>query len=124
MNRMRLKECQTRIRYLHPRYKLQEQKQRLAELEDQLRQRMERQLKDDRHRLAIYIETMKGLSPIQKLNQGYSYVENEDKAVVKSIRQIQPGERLSIYVTDGVIHASAKDCVVYPKEERGQSTGK
>ncbi len=124
MNRMRLKECQTRIRYLHPRYKLQEQKQRLAELEDQLRQRMEGQLKDDRHRLAIYIETMKGLSPIQKLNQGYSYVENEDKAVVKSIRQIQPGERLSIYVTDGVIHASAKDCVVYPKEERGQSTGK
>ncbi len=124
MNRMRLKECQTRIRYLHPRYKLQEQKQRLAELEDQLRQRMEGQLKDDRHRLAIYIETMKGLSPIQKLNQGYSYVENEDKAVVKSIRQIQPGERLSIYVTDGVIHASAKDCVVYPKEERGQSAGK
>lgn len=124
MNRMRLKECQTRIRYLHPRYKLQEQKQRLAELEDQLRQRMEGQLKDDRHRLAIYIEKMKGLSPIQKLNQGYSYVENEDKAVVKSIRQIQPGERLSIYVTDGVIHASAKDCVVYPKEERGQSTGK
>ena len=38
MNRLRLKEMETRLSYLHPRHKLQEQQQRLAELEDELRQ--------------------------------------------------------------------------------------
>ena len=96
MNRLRLKECQTRLKYLHPRYKLQGQQQRLAELEDRLRQRMVNQLRQNRHRLEICMEAMKGISPIQKLKQGYSYVEKEDKTVVKSVRQVQPGERLSI----------------------------
>jgi len=119
MNRMRLKECRTRIKYLHPRYKLQEQQQRLAELGDRLRQRMDGRLKDSRHRLAIYMEAMKGLSPIQKLNQGYSYVEGADKTVIKSITQIHPKERLSIYVTDGVIHATVEAGSGYPEGRMG-----
>lgn len=115
MNRLRLKECQTRLKYLHPRYKLQGQQQRLAELEDRLRQRMVNQLRQNRHRLEICMEAMKGLSPIQKLKQGYSYVEKKDKTVVKSVRQVQPGERLSIYVTDGVLRVVADKSSGYPK---------
>ncbi len=115
VNRLRLKESQTRLKYLHPRYKLQGQLLRLSDLEDRLRQRMENQLRENRHRLAICMEAMKGLSPIQKLNQGYSYVEKEDKTVVKSIRQVQTGDRLSVYVTDGVIRAVADESSGYPQ---------
>ncbi len=115
MNRLRLKECQTKLKYLHPRYKLQVHRQRLDDLEDRLRKEMERQLTDSRHRLALYMEAMKGLSPIQKLNQGYSYVEGRDKTVIKSIKQVQPGDSLSVYVTDGVIHGTVTD---RQKEER------
>lgn len=115
MNRLRLKECQTKLKYLHPRYKLQVHRQRLDDLEDRLRKQMERRLTDSRHRLALYMEAMKGLSPIQKLNQGYSYVEGRDKTVVKSIKQVQPGDSLSVYVTDGVIHGTVTD---RQKEER------
>lgn len=113
--RSRLREFRTRLRYLHPRYKLQEQRQRLADMEDWLRQLMEGRLRDDRHRLAIAMETMKGLSPIQKLNQGYSYVEREDKAVVRSVCQVKPGDILSVYVTDGVIRAMADRSSPYPE---------
>ncbi len=115
MNRLRLKECQTKLKYLHPRCKLQVHRQRLDDLEDRLRKQMERQLTDSRHRLALYMEAMKGLSPIQKLNQGYSYVEGRDKTVIKSIKQVQPGDSLSVYVTDGVIHGTVTD---RQKEER------
>ncbi len=38
MNRLRLKSLETRFSYLHPRHKLQEQQQRLADIEDELRQ--------------------------------------------------------------------------------------
>ncbi len=115
MSRMRLKEYQTRFQYLHPRYKLQEQQQRLADLEEALRKRMEDGLRDSRHRLAICMEAMKGLSPIQKLNQGYSYVESADKTVIKRIGQIQAGERLSVYVTDGIIRAQVEETTGYPE---------
>ncbi len=117
MSRMRMKEYQTRLKYLHPRYKLQEQQQRLADLEDRLRQQMKNRLRDSRHRLAICMEAMKGLSPIQKLNQGYSYVEKADKTVIRRVGQIEPGERLSIYVTDGVIHASVEESSGYTEEQ-------
>ncbi len=115
MNRLRLKECQTKLKYLHPSYKLQVHRQRLDDLEDRLRKQMERRLTDSRHRLALYMEAMKGLSPIQKLNQGYSYVEGRDKTVIKSVKQVQPGDSLSVYVTDGVIHGTVTD---RQKEER------
>ena len=82
-----LKEMETRLSYLHPRHKLQEQQQRLAELEDELRQMMNDRVKEARYRLAIQIEKMNGLSPIRKLNQGFSYVEEADGSVIKSIRQ-------------------------------------
>ena len=75
------------------------------ELEDRLRALMDGKVRDARHRMAIYMEIMKGLSPIQKLNHGFSYVESESGTVVKSIEQVRPQDLLSVYLTDGVIHA-------------------
>ena len=108
MNRLRLKEMETRLSYLHPRHKLQEQQQRLAELEDELRQMMNDRVKEARYRLAIQIEKMNGLSPIRKLNQGFSYVEEADGSVIKSIRQVKKGDELTVYVTDGLIQTSVE----------------
>ena len=108
MNRLRLKEMETRLSYLHPRHKLQEQQQRLAELEDELRQLMDDRVKEARYRLAIQIEKMNGLSPIRKLNQGFSYVEEADGSVIKSIRQVKKGDELTVYVTDGLIQTSVE----------------
>ncbi|MEZ3485883.1 MAG: exodeoxyribonuclease VII large subunit [Lachnospiraceae bacterium] len=107
--RFRIRDYQTRLKYLHPRTRLQEQQQKLAELEDALRQLMKGRIDRERHRLSIRMEIMKGLSPIQRLNRGYSYVEGETGAVVRSIRHVRKKERLSVYVTDGVIHASVED---------------
>ena len=108
MNRLRLKEMETRLSYLHPRHKLQEQQQRLVELEDELRQMMNDRVKEARYRLEIQIEKMNGLSPIRKLNQGFSYVEEADGSVIKSIRQVKKGDELTVYVTDGLIQTSVE----------------
>ena len=95
INRLRLKELDVRLSYLHPRHKLQDQQQRLIELEEELR-------------LAIQIEKLNGLSPVRKLNQGFAYVEEADGGVVKSIRQVEKGDELTVYVTDGLIRTSVK----------------
>ena len=56
---------------------------------------------------------MKGLSPLQKLSQGFSYVETEGKQVLKSVSQVKKADKISIYVTDGIIEAE----VLEKKEE-------
>ena len=109
IKKLKLQEFQTKLGFLHPRYRLQERQQRLVDLEDRLRLLMERRMQMARHKMALYAERMKGLSPLEKLSQGYSYVAGEDGKAVKSITQIRPKEELSIYVTDGVIRASVRE---------------
>lgn len=108
INRLRRKELDVRLSYLHPRHKLQDQQQRLIELEEELRTLMRDRVKEARHRLAIQIEKLNGLSPVRKLNQGFAYVEEADGGVVKSIRQVEMGDELTVYVTDGLIRTSVK----------------
>lgn len=116
--RMELSNYQTRLRFLHPGNKIREQRQRYVDMYDRMHMLMEQKILKSRHRLAICIERMNGLSPLGKLNQGYSYVEAEKgKKVVKSIRQVEKDDRLSVYVTDGVIHVTVDDAkeVTYGK---------
>ena len=112
--RTRLRSVSVRLEYLHPGTKIREDRQRLADLEDRLRAGMRQSLLGSRHRMELYLEKMRALSPLEKLSQGYAYVAGEDGRAVKSIGQTQIGEVLEIYVTDGRIRAE----VLEKKEER------
>lgn len=101
--RQRLEQLSVRLRYAHPRQKLNDRRQYAADLETRLRGQMERRLETCRHKLAIYIEKMNGLSPLKKLNQGYSYVADRTGGAVRSIAQVKPGDELMIYVSDGIV---------------------
>lgn len=113
-SRMRLDGYEMKLKYLHPQSLLRDYRQRTAECEDNLRLLMEGAISEARHRLSLYVEIMKGLSPLKKLNQGYSYVQTFDGHTLKSIGQIEPGDEISVYVTDGVISAAVRE----KKEER------
>lgn len=103
--RQRLEQLSVRLRYAHPRQKLNDRRQYASDLETRLRGQMERRLETCRHKLAIYIEIMNGLSPLKKLNQGYSYVADRTGGAVRSISQVKPGDELLIYVSDGIVDA-------------------
>ena len=70
---------------------------------------MEDKLHWCQNQLALYIERFHGLSPILKLQQGYSYTEGPDGRVVTGIRQVVEGDRLRIHVTDGIYTAEVKE---------------
>ena len=106
--RQRLEQLSVRLRYAHPRQKLNDRRQYAADLETRLRGQMERRLEACRHKLAIYIEKMNGLSPLKKLNQGYSYVADRTGGAVRSIAQVKPGDELLIYVSDGIVDAQVE----------------
>ena len=107
--KMKIGQYALQLKYLHPRNKLRDKQQRTVELEERFRQTMERKIDDEKRRFAFYIERMKGLSPLAKLNQGFAYVSTENGKVVKTIADTANGETLNVYVTDGVIKARVED---------------
>ncbi len=109
--RMKLESYQVKLNYLHPRNKLREKQQRTMDIEQRLRNIMEKKLVVSKQQLAIYIERMKGLSPLTKLNQGFSYVTTEHGKVVKSISNLHRDDRLAIYMTDGIVNAKVEDTI-------------
>ena len=62
-----------------------------------------------KQRFHIYIEKMKGLSPLAKLNQGFSYVTDSQGNVVKSINDVRKEDLIYVYVTDGSLKAKVED---------------
>ena len=101
--RERLLSYQTKLSYVSPQNRLREDRQRMISLEEALEKTMNLKIKEERQRLSVYLERFSGLSPLKKLNQGYSYVADEKGKTVTSVDGIQAKDRLFISVTDGTI---------------------
>lgn len=101
--RERLLSYQTKLSYVSPQNRLREDRQRMISLEEALEKTMDLKIKEERQRLSVYLERFSGLSPLKKLNQGYSYVADEKGKTVTSVDGIKAKDRLFISVTDGTI---------------------
>ena len=102
--RSRLLQYETKWKYLGPENKIRDQRARHAELERRYTDAMEEKLKEARHRLALYIQAMKGLSPLDKLNQGYSYVEKKVIRIIMTSCRCRMSKKVicskSVYQTE------------------------
>lgn len=107
--RGRLDNYQMRIKYLSPSNQIREKRTFMMNLEETLHDCMERKFVDKRHKLALYIEQMKGLSPLEKLNQGYAYAADSQGRTVNRIEQASPEELLNVYVKNGVFITKVVD---------------
>lgn len=105
MERMKLREYEVKLKYLHPGNLLRDYRQRHAEYDERIRGLMDAKLLRERHRLSLYAERMKGLSPLEKLSQGYSYAQTAGGKTLKSIEQVKTGDEIEVYVSDGAVTA-------------------
>jgi exodeoxyribonuclease VII large subunit len=103
---LRLDRLQTKLKAASPVSKIREKRMFALSLEERLNQAMKNQIITGRHRLAIYIEKLKGLSPLDKLNQGYAYVSDQSGKTVTDVNKISLGDKLSVYVKNGRLEAS------------------
>ena len=119
--RAALERTALRLKFAHPRQKLNEKRQYAADLESRLRALMDTRMTERKHRLALYVEKMKRLSPLEKLSQGYSYVQGPS-GNVRSIEQVGAGDPLTIYLADGTIRTEVRSVapIAYPGAENRQ----
>ena len=106
--RQQAEQMEMRLKYLSPANRIREKRTYSIQLEERLENRMQTILRDRRHTLALYIERMKAVSPLEKLNSGYSYVEAADGKNIRSVTQVREGDSLRIRVSDGMIDAKVE----------------
>ncbi|MBQ3797645.1 MAG: exodeoxyribonuclease VII large subunit [Butyrivibrio sp.] len=97
------------LRLLSPTGRIKDRLLRLDQYQDSLQNLMDRKLLELRHRLEIDIEKLKGLSPLDRLKGGYSYVESDKGENIRSIEKVKKGDDLVVYVSDGIISTKVTD---------------
>ena len=97
-----------RIKQFSPQNRIQTLRFTTMRAEEQLQAGMQHILEEYRRMLSIRIERLKGVSPLDKLSQGYSFVENEKGKTVNDINAVSIGELLTISVKNGKIKARAE----------------
>ncbi len=107
-----------RLKYVSPVNRIRMKRTQALSLEERIQNVMESLLVERRHRLALYVEQMKGLSPLDKLNQGYSYAADAAGRTLSSVNQTAAGEQITVYVKDGRIKASVTDTETRELTER------
>ena len=119
--RYRTSEYRYRLSLKHPQKKLDDRRQRAADMEEQINRLMKEKLLEARHRLALLSGRLSGVSPLEKLSQGYGFISGSDKKKIVSVHQVKQGDRIDIYVQDGKIGArveTAEDTGLYCHKEQ------
>ena len=107
--RSRLESLKYQLERGNPKNQILEKRHRIMDMEEKLEHLMEKRLQQKKHQLAIYIEQLKGLSPLNKLSRGYAFLTDEKERPVKSIEKLKEGQLLKISVTDGDILARVEE---------------
>ena len=107
--RMLVKQKKLVLERFHPRFQLQQKRLRADELAEKLSNSMKDIMNRKRQQVALAAQRLKGLSPVERLEGGYSVVSRPDGTVVKEISQVNSGQDILVDVTDGTITALVQD---------------
>lgn len=99
--KLQLKQYAAVLSHASPKDMLRQRRMQLGEYADRLYYSMEQKLTSAKHQMALYAEELKGLSPLCKLQGGYSYVSDMEGKNVHSVKKLQQGEKLRLVMSDG-----------------------
>ncbi len=103
-NRVELKK--SNLLRLSPKRQIADRRFRLMQDEEHLKKSMLDIISMKRHELMIRSERLNGVSPLEKLKQGYSYAVDANSKNINSIERVNTGDSFDLYVTDGIISAA------------------
>lgn len=99
--RLQLEQTETLLRRLSPRYRLDQQRLYLDELEGRLARAWQQAFQRRRLLVNGLEQRLLALNPLAVLSRGYAIVRDADGRVVRSVAQATPGRRLHVQVADG-----------------------
>lgn len=109
--RVRLSHEMMRLKRFSPQSKIQSMRFATVRAQEQLQNAMENIIQGYHRQLAVYIERLKGVSPLDKLNQGFSYVADAHGKTVNNVEKIAIGDKLTVHVKNGKLEARVEDII-------------
>ncbi len=101
VRKLELQKYMVLLQHVSPEDILRQKRLVLADSQERLQRLMEKRLIDAKHRLALYAEEMKGVSPLQKLQSGYTYTADEAGNHIDSVQSLEKGQHLTLTFADG-----------------------
>lgn len=95
----------TVIQHESPKNLINDRRMFVADMQEKIENLMRQKLVLSKHQLELYIQEMKGLSPLYKLQGGYAYVSDESGRNIKSVDELKKGEQINLAFKDGYAKA-------------------
>ena len=102
----RLELLKVQLSHQHPGLKFERKYQYIAELEDKMKMLIENIIRRKRHQVNLLEEQLKGLSPIQRLKEGYAYLSDLKLNKITSVNQLKPNDKVMVTLSDGQVIAT------------------
>lgn len=81
----------------------------LDDISDRLNLYINSIMERKRAEFKLLVARLNALSPLTKLESGYSYVESLDGKNISSVTEVSRGDKIKIYVKDGLINTTVTD---------------
>lgn len=103
-----LRHADAVLRAHAPRRRLEQLRARLLALAPRPQAAVARTLQRDALRLRALARSLEAVSPLATVARGYALITKEDGTLVRSVAQVQPGERVDAQVGDGRLTLSVE----------------
>ncbi|WP_158735193.1 exodeoxyribonuclease VII large subunit [Alteribacillus sp. YIM 98480] len=108
LRRERLHTFEKRLERQHPYRLLEGEQSKLNHMDEKIFKAMERYLTGKNERFKHTLQKLNILNPLEVMQRGYNVTYNRKGQLVNSIKQIEPGEQISMYIQDGTVYAKAE----------------
>jgi exodeoxyribonuclease VII large subunit len=62
-----------------------------------------------KQRYIACVSKLDAMSPLKVLTRGYAMAQSENGMVIKSVKQVKPGDSIHVAISDGVLTAQVSD---------------
>lgn len=104
-----IEQYRLRLGFHDPMRQIYDRRQQLTACWDRLDGIMERRLQDAKHKLALMSGRLHGLSPLEKICNGYGFVTDPDGRRLESIKQVKAGDSIEVRISDGRLTAQVRE---------------
>ena len=106
-----LNQYALRVKHMSPSNRLATKRQEIDDICTKMSERVKLKLERKRHELSLGVQKLEGLSPLNKLKSGYSYVADENGATLRSVNQLKKDDKVEIFLLDGRVNASVENII-------------
>lgn len=107
----RLEQMKLKLKLYNPARRMNEKRQRLSDLEIQMKTVLDRKLLNQRHRLALLSGRLSGLSPLDKISRGYGFITDESHKKIESVHNVSKGDVVRVQLGDGILNTAVTEII-------------